>query len=83
MGGLFSFQKEEDPVITIENVVGGDINDSSTHYQVHKEAATTIGVIAVSLSWAVSGTIFKKPESILLSPASRGPPENKWRYLSL
>ena len=45
------FQKEEDPVITVKNVVGGDINDSSTHYQVHKEAATaagiTIGVIAV------------------------------------
>ena len=51
MGGLFSFQKEEDPVITVKNVVGGDINDSSTHYQEHKEAATaagiTIGVIAV------------------------------------
>ena len=51
MGGLFSFQKEEDPIITVKNVVGGDINDSSTHYKVHKEAATaagiTIGVIAV------------------------------------
>ena len=31
MGGLFSFYKEEDPVNTVENVVGGDINDSSMH----------------------------------------------------
>ena len=30
MGGLFSFHKEEDPTITAKNVIGGDINDSST-----------------------------------------------------
>ena len=51
MGGLFSSHKEENPTITVENVIDGDINDSSTHYKVHKEAATaagiTFGVIAV------------------------------------
>ena len=51
MGGLISFQKEENPTTTVENVIDGDINDSSTHYKVHKEAATaagiTFGVIAV------------------------------------
>ena len=44
MGGLFLFHEEEDPVITVENIVGGDINDSSTHYKVHKEAATAAGI---------------------------------------
>ena len=44
MGNLFSFQKEDHPVITNKNVIGGDI-------KVHKEAASaagiTIGVIVV------------------------------------
>ena len=44
MVGLFSFQKEENPTITVKNVIDGDINDSSTHYKVHKEAATAAGI---------------------------------------
>ena len=77
MAGLFSFQKEEDHFITVENVVGGDINDSSTHYQVLKEAATvagiTIGVILQSsLSWAVSGIIFKSQKGFGFHPHPGG-----------
>ena len=84
MGGLFSFQKEENPTITVESVIDGDINDSSTHYQVHKKAATaawiTFCVIAIiGCFWYYLQKARKDSAFTGTQRAAR----KKWQYLSL